>query len=250
MLLFLKFKTINSSQHGYKNKSKSKESIYISAIPLVIMNGFFVILTNVYIWFFFIWYNASFLSNHFKFKFYFNTYFRVVFLLIVNFQGFHYYSYIHDSCRLIMTIIALIMSTVLLLMILPGFIDTIYFNYLILTFLYYAFWNSLISFINHDTDIENDQFFFKNFIITLLILSNHFFKSYFQRIRFNKVAIQNIFIRNKPFNGDYLFYFILYLIEENQVLYKNYNLTNIVNKRNFFSKLSTQFKTKNTSTKE
>lgn len=243
-----------------------ENNLSLGVIPLIIINCFFILLINVYVMFFFIWFNSPFLSNHFRFKFFFNIYFIFLLLLIFNYQGFHYYSYLHDSNKVIMTIIALVSSIPLLFIINIKYIHPIYLNYLLLSFILYSFWNSVISLISHYTNTATDQFISKNFIIALLILSNLFFKFYFQTRFLNKIVIHNLFINNKVLNKDYLYHLtsllqnayndpssfskILCLIEENQALHKSNNQTSLETKGSFFSNLSHQFKTKKLFVKE
>lgn len=187
-----------------------KLGMNINPIVILSINVFFVLLLNLYIWFFFKYYNRPVLSRRFVYKFAFNDFFLYLLMITFNFQGFHFLIHLGNISKYVFTLLTLVLSIVLVLFSLSRFIERTNYNYILLSYIYFAIYScilSLIMFLSKNTNEEFlNEIFLEKFIIEIIfVFVTHYVLLTLQDGRLNKAIRENILIKTKNMKGDYLF---------------------------------------------
>ena len=195
------------------------------------LNGLFIFITNLYVYLFFIIFNSPFLSDAKAFNHKHSRPFLIILMLLFNLQGIHYYPLIErtELCKTIMLSLSGIFIGVMLVLLMRHYTLFNFYYITLISFIFFSLFTFLISLFMETHEISevalSNGFYIFKYIISLICVFMFIF--IWKRVQFivmNKALSQNIFVRVKNINSNYIYR----LIEITKGFSSNFNCISLL----------------------
>lgn len=195
--------------------------VYISnRIVLTVFNSFCVLVINVYVCLFFIFFNTFSLSDKYAFKhydYYYNKVNLIINIIVFNAQGLHFFPHSNNSnVTLLIVGISLLLVCVLLIMNIKNGISPFFYSYIYFAFILFSLYSGIFSIvitngIKRSIPISNGVLLLKLICVLLLIRVSMKFILNSQNKKRDKYILKNIFVKNKQLNKEAYLYRLIEL---------------------------------------
>lgn len=198
---FIKSDNISEERNNIKTK-----------IHLLVFNSLFIVIINVYTFFFYIIFNNPMLSDKFVFKHNHSNFFLIILIIMFNSQALHYYSFLiinSDISEIILVIIFLCLLCVLLFLYVKSYTEFNFYNIIMLSLILFAIYSSILSVImemqEEEEKLPNSFYILKHLLVFILIYVTLYFWRTIQQRMMDKMISQNLFIKTKNIESNYIF---------------------------------------------
>lgn len=199
---YIKSDIISEERNNIKNK-----------IYLLVFNSLFIVIINVYTFFFFIVFNNPMLSDKFVFKHNHSNFFLIILNIIFNSQALHYYSFLinnkNDLSEVAMVVTFLCLLFVLLFLYVKSYTNFHFYNILMLSLILFAVYSSILSLImevqNEEENLPNSFYILKHILVFILIYVTLYFWRAIQERVMDKMIYENLFLKTKNIESNYIF---------------------------------------------
>ena len=198
---FIKSDIISEERNNIKTK-----------IHLLVFNSLFIVIINVYTFFFYIIFNNPMLSDKFVFKHNHSNFFLIILIIMFNSQALHYYSFLiinSDISEIVLVIIFLCLLCVLLFLYVKSYTEFNFYNIIMLSLILFAIYSSILSVImeiqEEEKKLPNSFYILKHLLVFILIYVTLYFWRTIQQRMMDKMISQNLFIKTKNIESNYIF---------------------------------------------
>ena len=176
-----------------------------------ILNSVFIIIVNIYTYIFYVFFNNPSLSSKYIFKHNHSNTFILLLLIVFNSQSVHYYPILisQSANEILVTILFDILLILLLFNYSKKYTEFCFYNVVTICFILFGLYSSVISIImisdNSALELHNSFYILKYVIVLILIHVTLFFWKRIQNKYMNKKVLENIFVKSKNIDGNYIY---------------------------------------------